>query len=162
MFSEVCGPKHCPSHDSPPITYFNLFFTVGLLNTFVTMTNKYARDYIRTHTHNMSPNSRTHEWKNVTLPEMKAFIATILNMGLVRKSTIESYWSTTGSLLTPWFAKMFSRYRFQCILQFFHVVDNDLLSKPGDPSYDPCGKFNIVLEHANRVFRTHYTPHREL
>lgn len=93
---------------------------------------------------------------------MKAFIATILNMGLVRKPTIQSYWSTKSSLQTPWFGKMFSRNRFECLLQFFHIVDNSTLAKPGDPNYDPCAKFNPLLDHANRIFRTYYTPHREI
>ncbi|KAG8286242.1 hypothetical protein J6590_065146 [Homalodisca vitripennis] len=65
VFSEVIGPKHCPPHDAPPISYFNLFFTVGLLTQFVNMTNKYAREYIRSHTHNMSPESRARDWKNM-------------------------------------------------------------------------------------------------
>lgn len=161
-YLEDPGPKHCPPHDAHPISYFNLFFTVGFLTNIVQMTNKYARDYVNNRNQNATPTSKIWEWKNVTVEEMRAFIATILNMGLVNKNTISSYWSTESNISTPWFSQMFSRGRFNSLLQFFHVVDNTRLEKPGHPDYDPTAKFAPVTEHANRVFRTHYTPHREL
>lgn len=68
----------------------------------------------------------------------------------------------TANLHTPWFRQMFIRNQFEVILKFFHIVDNSTLSKPGQPNYDPSGKFLPLLDHANRIFRTYYTPHREL
>lgn len=161
IFDEIPGPKHCPDGNSKPIDYFYLFFTVNLLTRFVDMTNLYARNYLRSHD-NLSPNARARSWKPVTVSEMKGFLATIFNMGIVRKPTIESYWSTNELVATPWFRKMFSRNRFESLLQFFHLVDNRNLPRPGEPNYDPSAKFQPLVDHANRVFRTHYTPHREL
>lgn len=160
-YNEIPGPKHAPHSDAKPIEYFNLFFTLGLLNTFVLRTNQYAMQYINSLA-NMSPHSSARMWKPVNLTEMKGFIAVILNMGVVRKPTIRSYWSTSASQGTPWFRDMFSRNRFESLLQFFHVADNRSLPKPNEPNYDPCGKFLPVMEHANRIFWTYYTPHREL
>lgn len=57
---------------------------------------------------------------------------------------------------------MFCRGRFKTLLRVFHLVDSHTLAKPGEPGYDPCGRFSMLVEQANRVFRTHYTPHREL
>uniref|UniRef100_A0A1B6H1M9 PiggyBac transposable element-derived protein domain-containing protein n=1 Tax=Cuerna arida TaxID=1464854 RepID=A0A1B6H1M9_9HEMI len=161
-FFEQPGPKHCPPHDAKPIEYFFLFFTIHILTKFVSETNRYATQYIATHAHRFSPHSRARQWRSVTLGEMRAFIAVIMNMGLNRKPNLQSYWATSDSQHCPWYGKMFSRARFESILQFFHMVDNSKLAKVGEPGYDPCAKFLPLLETVNRLFRLYYTPHREL
>lgn len=156
-FFEQPGPKRCPSHDAKPIEYFYLFFTSTLLQTFVNQTNLYAAQYFERVTDSVA------KWQPITLPEMKGFLAVILNMGLYKKPTINSYWRTKSkSQSTPWFREMFSRDRFKMLLRFFHLTDSRSLAKPGEPNYDPCGRFSMLVDHANRVFRSHYTPHREL
>nr|XP_034194869.1 piggyBac transposable element-derived protein 4-like [Osmia lignaria] len=62
----------------------------------------------------------------------------------------------------PWFRRMFSRNRFQQILKYFHLIDNPLCFPPGHEKYDPCAKFKPLLEHANKVSKLHYKPHKEL
>lgn len=160
-FFENPGPKHCPPGDAKPIDYFNLFFTLNLLTMFTNQTNLYATQYLQSNT-NLSPGSRARQWKPVTVNEMKAFLAVLLNMGLNVKPALHLYWSTTNSQTVQWFRNMFSRNRFQAILNFFHIADNTTLQKPGHPDYDPCGKFLPIVEHANRIFRTYYVPHREI
>lgn len=93
---------------------------------------------------------------------MRAFLAVILNMGLIRKPMIKEYWSTTSSQATPWFNKMFPRNRFESIYSFFHLVDNASLPKVNEPGYDPCAKLEPIMTHENNVFRFHYTPNEFL
>ncbi|KAG8296710.1 hypothetical protein J6590_089533 [Homalodisca vitripennis] len=95
----------------------------------------YGTQSIRARGNNISPHSRLKSWSPVTLSEIKSFIAVILNMGLVRKPTIKSYWSKAGCQITPWFGKMFPRSRFESI------VDNSKLPKRTDPSCDGAQKF---------------------
>lgn len=95
----------------------------------------------------ISPHSRL----NVTLVEMKVFIATILNMGLHKKPSNDCYWSTKQSQAQPWFSKMMSRNRFEILLKFFHIVDNNTLVKIGEPGYDPCARFQILIDHCNFI-----------
>lgn len=161
-YNETPGPKHCPPVESKPIEYFNLFFTEILLNIFVTETNRYANQTITELADNLSPRSRKQNWVAVGLTEMKAFIAVILNMGLIRKPTIPSYWSTKDSQATPWFRKMFTRNRFQLLLAFFHIVDNTKLPKANQPDYDASQKFQPLLEHCNRLFKFFYTAHQQV
>lgn len=92
---------------------------------------------------------------------MKAFIAVILEMGITKRPTISSYW-IKNSRHIPWFRTMFSRDRFQLILKFFQLVDNRLLFEPGHPDYDPCGRFDVLVEHVNTVFQRHYIPNQQL
>lgn len=162
QFSEVSGPKHCPARNASPKSYFDIFFTNVLLHTFVVQTNKYATDFLRSQENNLSPKSRLKSWINVTLQEMKAFIAVILNMGIIRKPTIESYWSKSSSQSTPWFSNMLSRNRFEILLKFFHIVDKDTLPRLGEPNYDPCGRFQSLIDHCNRLFKQYYIPNEKL
>lgn len=159
-YAELNGPKHCPPPGSKPIEYLNLFLTTSLITTFVTETNRYARNYLSRTV--VSPQSRLKDWKAVTLSEMKAFFAIVFNMGLNKKPSIESYWSTRASQSTSWFRKLMSRNRFTMILKFFHMVDVSLLPKHGEPGYDPCGRFKPLIDLANRLFRQHYTPKQAL
>ncbi|XP_023216812.1 piggyBac transposable element-derived protein 4-like [Centruroides sculpturatus] len=160
IFQEESGPKHMPPPDSPPIAYFYLFFTSTLLSLMVEETNRYAQQVINGMGNNVP--SYLKDWTKVSVPEMKGFLACILNMGLIKKPTIASYWSTSPSLATPWFGKMFSRHRFYHLLRFFHLVDNTKLPSLGESGYDPIAKYQPLVDHANRVFRHHYTPHQEM
>ncbi|GLV40065.1 hypothetical protein CBL_02950 [Carabus blaptoides fortunei] len=159
-FSELPGPKFAPASDAKPIEYFYIFFTLSLFTAMVTETNRYASQFLNSRK-DLKSRSRAKSWKLVTIIEMKAFIAVLLEMGITRRPSINSYWSK-GSRSIPWFGKMFARDRFQLILKFFHLVDNNTLAPPGHPNYDPCGKFKFLVDHANNIFREQYTPHRQL
>ncbi|XP_023235982.1 piggyBac transposable element-derived protein 4-like isoform X2 [Centruroides sculpturatus] len=159
-FLELPGPKHVPPPDSPPIAYFNLFFTVTLLNLIVTESNRYAQQVINGMGNNVPPSLKN--WSKISVVEIRGFLACILNMGLIKKPYIASYWSTSSSQTTEWFGKMFPRTRFYHLLRFFHLVDNTKLSNPGEQGYDPCAKYQPLVDHANRVFRHHYTPHQQI
>ncbi|XP_047106833.1 piggyBac transposable element-derived protein 4-like [Schistocerca piceifrons] len=159
VYAEVPGPKHIPAN-ATPIDFFNLFFSLQLFTIMVTETNRYARQVIQSM--HLSPNSRIKQWQPTTVAEMRAFIAVILNMGLIKKPTIFSYWSTDANLLTLWFSQMFSRNRFQLLLRFFHYVDNSKLHPPGHPLYDPTAKLQVLVDIANNAFRRYYTPHQQL
>lgn len=160
QFQELSGPKHMPPPDSPPISYFNLFFTDLILTLIVTESNRYAQQVIRSKAGNVPTPLKN--WTRITMPEIKGFLACILNMGIIKKPTIASYWSSLCTQATPWFGKMFSMRRFSHLLRFFHLVNSEGLPGPGEQSYDPCARYQPLLEHANRVFRHHYTPHKEI
>lgn len=159
-YAELDGPKHCPPPGSDPIAYFNLFLTTSLICTFVTETNRYARNFLARTV--VSPNSRLREWKAITVSEMKAFIAIVFNMGLIKKPTIESYWSKKASQSISWFRKLMSRNRFTIILKFFNIIDVSTLPKLGEVGYNPCRRYQPLIDHANRLFQHHYTPNQAL
>ncbi|XP_023236395.1 piggyBac transposable element-derived protein 4-like [Centruroides sculpturatus] len=158
-FLEQSGPKHMPPSDSHPIEYFNLFFTVSLLSLMATETNRYAKQVINS----MGKVPRyLKKWKPVTIKEIKGFLAFLFAMGLDKKSTIADYWSTLPPYNNPWYGELFSRHRFCHLLRFFHLVDKSKLPGPGELGYDPCARYQPLEDHANKVFRQHYTPHQEI
>lgn len=117
IFFAEPGLRHAPSRDSEPLKYFELFFTT-LLGTIVTETNRYAQQFIDSTSGTLKQKSHVMAWKPVTLLEVKAFIAVILEMRITRRPNIFSYW-TTSSREIPCFRKMFARNRFQIIIRFF-------------------------------------------
>lgn len=110
--------------------------------------------------------SRLHQWIKegpLTLSEFKGFIATILNMGLIKKPSIEQYWREgVKSQSTPWFRHMFTRNRFQLLLKFFHLVDNRKIKTIGQNGYNPAGKFKPLIDHFNMRSKYLYTPDQKL
>lgn len=145
-----------PPIDSPPLSYFSLFFTSSLFALITKETNRYAEQFLSQN--DIADNKLLTEWLPVTELEMKVFIACILNMGLIRKPALFSYWSTTACNLTSWFSQMFPQNQFQLILKFFHFTDNSKLTLP----YDPCAKFQPLCDNANRLFRHYYVTYKQL
>lgn len=136
--------------------------SLHLINIFVIEANRYTSQVIATISDNISLRSRKRNWIPVGLNEMRAFIAVVLNMGVIRKPTIPSYWSTKDTQATPWFSKMFTSNRFQLLLSFFHIVDNSKLPTSNHPDYDASRKFKPLTEHCNRLFKFFYTGHQQL
>lgn len=158
-FLEQPGPKHCPPPDAKPISYFNLFFTTAILELISKETNRFAQQYLTQNLMNLSLRNKFRSWKSTSIAEIRAFLIVMLAMGLVKKPTIKSYWTTTLSQFTPWFGRMFSRNRFESIYTFMHLVNNESLPKLNEPGYDPTAKFAPLINHANAVSKYHYTPH---
>ncbi|KAJ8304087.1 hypothetical protein KUTeg_017670 [Tegillarca granosa] len=164
-YDELISPRNMPDTNAQPVAYFYLFFTLNLMKQFVKETNRcheliihmcmIAKTFIAT----IGANSRVHIWLKhgqLNIKEFKEFIAVILNMGLIRKPTLEQYWKT------PWFREMFSRNRFQLILKFLHVVNNKTIPSKGQQGYRPDAKFKPVIDHFNMRSKYLYKPSQKL
>ncbi|CAC5400096.1 unnamed protein product [Mytilus coruscus] len=173
-FVENSGPQNVPAADAKPIDYFLLFLTLDFLRHIVRerqtgknlhLPVKYAQDFI-TSRQRVRRFSRLHSWFKVgavTLAEMKGFISVILNMGLIRKPSITEHWNTKfPSQDTIWFRDIFSRNRFQSILNFFHIVDSNALPNQNDDNYSPPSKFQCFVDLFNRQSKLHYKPKQNL
>jgi hypothetical protein len=57
---------------------------------------------------------------------------------------------------------MFTKHCFSHLLRFFHLVNKEGLPGPGEPDYDPCARYQPLVDRADRVFGHHYTPHQEI
>jgi hypothetical protein len=99
--------------------YFSLFFSEELLNNIVVETNRYARRKISEF--QLSPRSNWSSWSDVSVPEMKAFLGLIINIGLMSLPDIKYYWSS------EWITQ----------IQFFGDVQRSLSTDILD---DACGK----------------------
>ena len=95
---------HCtqPIDDSfEPVDFFNLFLSQEDYETMADETNRYAEDYLATHT--LKPSSRFRQWKPTTWEEMKVFTVMTVAMGLVVQLDFSEYWTTDEVTQTPIF-----------------------------------------------------------
>lgn len=81
----------------------------------------------------------------------------MLIMGIVRKPSIEMYWSQDERVSTPFFGKFMSRNRFQSILSNLQVAGE----KPAGNT-DPLFKVRPFLDMLETNFPLYYNPGCEL
>uniref|UniRef100_A0A8D0A9A2 PiggyBac transposable element-derived protein domain-containing protein n=1 Tax=Sander lucioperca TaxID=283035 RepID=A0A8D0A9A2_SANLU len=148
------------SSDSRSIDFLSLFLTDDFWSHITMETNRYAHQYLGSH--ELMPSSRFHEWYDVTVPEMKAFLSLHLSMGLVHKSEIEDYWAEFWPTFTPGFGKVMSRNRFEIILSFFHFANNDEYVERGQPGYDRLFKVCPIIDLIIPRFSAVYGPRKQL
>ncbi|XP_041982758.1 piggyBac transposable element-derived protein 4-like [Aricia agestis] len=79
-------------------------------------------------------------------------------MGVVVKTRIEEYWSTTANIFcTPGFGKHMSINRFLLISKLLHFANNEDMCSPGlDVSEARLFKIKPVLSHLNNKFQSLY------
>lgn len=119
------APAHqfqgCPGWKSDVIAnciedYLHIFLPDSLIEKLCHWTNKRARIHIT---------NKDVSWTyvDVTLEEMKVFLGLSMAMGIIKKPTVESYWSTEDLMKTPYFSSCMSRNRYKQILRFIRFSD---------------------------------------
>ena len=93
---------------------------------------------------------------------MKAWISLYLNMGLVTKPNLNSYWSTDPVLSSPFFPSLMSRTRFFQILRYLHFADNTRAPLRDSADYNKLYKIQPFLGLVITRFQEVYTPERQL
>ena len=73
----------------------------------------------------LTPRSRFTNWQPISISDFRAFLAVILNMGLIEVPTLEGYWSTSWESEIPFFRRVMSRDRFLQIFWMLHVGDGE-------------------------------------
>ena len=105
------------------VDFFNLFFTVRLIESIVEHTNPYPYAHIMDGSHKSyaQPNE---SWQEVTLDEIKKMIALLIYLGLVRVGqSVECYWSTATLFHSLWTRTFMTRNRLKALMAMLHVVD---------------------------------------
>ena len=69
---------------------------------------------------------------------MKVFVDHLIVMGILKKNSLEQYWSRDSILNMPIFGHYMSRNCFQNILWDLHVINPDETNPPkGEADHDP-------------------------
>lgn len=97
-------------------------------------------------------------WKDTNSEEMKKFIGLTLQMGIIRKPDIRSYWRTDDLMITPFFLKKesMSRDRYLNILKFIRFSDPYLVD-----TTSPNSRIDMFLILVNDICKQ-YTPSKNL
>ena len=87
-------------------------------------TNTYGNNKIQAK-ETIPKSSRFHKWSHTNREELLAFLAVVVNMGLIRKSSLKDYWN-----LKDWFKNtnlpaIFTRDRFFMLQSMLHFQESD-------------------------------------
>ncbi|XP_065932035.1 piggyBac transposable element-derived protein 4 isoform X2 [Magallana gigas] len=93
-------------------------------------TNRYAEQEMT------RKGSRDSIWYPTTSPEMKAFFGLNIIMGINQLPRIDMYWSENPFVGNEGFKKCMTRTRFEKLLQYLHINDNQAQAPAGSPNYD--------------------------
>lgn len=171
--SEPLSMKHAGRE---PIDFFDAFFDQTTWMSIKDETNRYARvrkgllgdATERTEHPEFRRRARLNSWVDMTLGELKVFVAHLIIMGLVRKPDIEMYWSGAAFTKTPFFGVYLSRDRFQNILSNLHICDDTENPAPGQTSdngrkkHDPLAKIRSFIDMMDRNFLQVYKPLQDI
>lgn len=146
------GPVHNLSEDSPVVDFFHLFFDQHFFEYLVFQTNLYAEQQQN------SKGTRDPHWAETTAEEMKAFFGIHIIMALQVMPNIGTYWCADEFLGNKGIQKCMTKNRFEKLLQYMHVSDNERMPARGDDNFDPLYKVRPVLDMCVVKFKQHYNP----
>ena len=94
---------------------------------------------------------------------MRVFVAHLIVMGILKKNSLEQYWSRGNILNTPFFGHYMSRNCFQNILWNLHISDPDEMNpQKGEADHDPLFLVRTMVDMMQRNFCTKFRPGKEL
>jgi len=169
-----------PNHNLDPLTatsldFFNLFFDDDFFQRLVDETNRYASQCIAvaatvatvaaasSSVDDAPVGVANSSWTETTLPEMKAYIAMNIAMGLREYPEGHRIWSTRPLFYDPYLARIMSRDRFCALSRYFHIVDNTgAVTDYRLPGYDPMHKVRPIIDLFNTRSAALYRPKQYL
>ena len=105
------------------VDFFNLFFTVEMIDSICRNTNDYANQHIFEGTHK-SYAKTDGSWEDVTQDEIRKLIGLLIYFGLVKVvGSVEKYWSKKSLYNGLWTRAIMPRIRFKALIALLHVVD---------------------------------------
>ena len=127
-------------------------------------TNKYAADMKAQKPHKLTTEGQNvlKSWKTATLKDIKGFLLILFHMGVVKKSSINDYWSAEPFITTPFAGSILSRDRFKALLSMVHFNNNDTYIPVGQENHDPLHKVRPIYEHLQQRFEEVYVPTKNI
>ena len=111
---------------------------------------------------NIQQKSCITKWKEISLGDIKLFIAHIIAMGLVRKSTWRNIGARTELFQHHFFGCYMSKNTFQLLLANIHMNDNSKYIPYGHPNHDPLLKVRPFHDMCKNRFKLVYSPECDL
>jgi hypothetical protein len=96
----------------------------------------------------------------VSVPEMKAFIGLIINIGIVLLPNLKDYWSIEWTIHVTFFGDVMSRDRFLQIFRMMHV-GNDT-TEESDDAIKRVRRVHGVIAHIQKQFQKYFVPSKNI
>ena len=123
-----------------PADFFGKFFDDELWEWLVQQTNLYAKQ------------TKIRCWHDVTVQELKAFVAIFIGIGLHQVPDVDLAWSTDPLFRIQPIADIMPIRRFKKIRQALHANDNSKAPKRGDVNFDKVYKVRPLVDKLNKEF----------
>ena len=154
QFLEEPGPNQRFVRDGfSPFDVFNTFFTDQILEQMSCETNRFCQKSKKYKQNKYS------KWKPTTPTEIKAFLSVVIVMGITKLPEIRYYWNNNSFCHVPWFSAIFTRGRFDAILNNLHLVNS---SDKATNKEDKVHKLGDIHTKLNQSFHKAYSPKKEL
>ncbi|XP_053393043.1 piggyBac transposable element-derived protein 4-like [Mercenaria mercenaria] len=157
-FVEQHGPNLPDGFDTEsatPLDYFWLMFPVRLIAMIVRYTNSYAA-------WKQAREGHDKYWEDVTEPEIRAFLAVNMVMGIQQLPQMEMYWSSDPFVGNTGIQQTMTCNRFVKISQYFHVSNREEEPVRGREGYDRLFKIREIMTVLVDTFMQGYTLGREV
>nr|XP_012151143.1 PREDICTED: piggyBac transposable element-derived protein 4-like [Megachile rotundata] len=139
-----------------PLKFFQMILTDEFFADIVKYTNEYAQHLLH---QEMRKSSRVRAWKDLTIEELKTFVALLLHTGTVQLPKLNDYWKTHWLFNYCCFSNYMSRNRFLLILRCLHFLPVDVQNVE---SSDKLCKVRLIIDHFNNTMNNIYYPGKEL
>ena len=137
------------------VEFFKLYYCQLVWDMLVDETNRYAQQTI-----DSNPDQQV-SWHPTNVPEMMAFVALLIAMGINKSSQYRMYWSTFDILHIPFYPSIMSRNRFSSILRFLHVSNNQM-PRIASAKQDKLAKVRPLIAVLVPKFLNLYNPSQNL
>jgi hypothetical protein len=103
-----------------PIDCYRHFITKEIIDLMVHETNRYAEQYLLTHS--LMKRSKNLQWEPITNEEILKCFGIIIEMGLVHMPKVDYYWSKSQLYGSQVIRNAMSRDEFELFLKFLHYI----------------------------------------
>jgi Transposase IS4 len=156
----IVGPNHGLDADASALEIFSVFLNI-FFQEMVHHTNSYAaRERARAET---GPHPHLNHWTDTTVPEIRAFVAINIAMGLNSPSEINDIWSTEAYVRVPDLSRIMTKARYWSLNRYIHIADDTTaVTDRKHPGYDSLHKVRDMINLANARFAEVYKPRQHL
>lgn len=106
----------------------------------------------------LTAGSRLNEWKQVTLLDIRKFLAIIFHMSISSRTEMQFHWSKDPCVSCNFCPNIMGRNRFLSILSNFCLRDSSTQPKKGEPGYNPLFKVRLLADKVRQKFQESYQP----
>jgi hypothetical protein len=148
------GPKVIAPNVISPLSWFQLLFDTSMQISIVKQTNLY-QSQCAAETETEYPHER--KWHTLTIKELNVFLGVAILHGVLGSTQVSRHWSTNPSLRNDRISAALPLRRFENILRFLHVSNNQTADKT-----DNIAKIRTLLDKLEANCRKCWSLGREI
>ncbi|XP_052446701.1 piggyBac transposable element-derived protein 4-like [Carassius gibelio] len=151
------GPRLVSTATCSPRQYFELFFSKTVMRTILANSNAYGA---------MRQEGSKKQWEDISLEDLRSFIALVIYMGLLKCFKLTDYWRRSKIYNLPYPTQIMSGRKFMTISKALHLsdpkVDAENDKKRGTPEYDRLCKIKPLYQDMRDACKASFHPSQNI